>query len=71
MLRGPSGGGKTTTLNIIGTIDRATDGTVEILGTVIDSKCKDSFLSRKKDEDSFSRDSLTVFFSKRNSLKLR
>jgi ABC-type lipoprotein export system ATPase subunit len=26
MLRGPSGGGKTTTLNIIGTIDRATEG---------------------------------------------
>lgn len=28
MLRGPSGGGKTTLLNILGTIDKATSGTV-------------------------------------------
>jgi ABC-type lipoprotein export system ATPase subunit len=28
MLRGPSGGGKTSLLNIIGTIDRATGGVV-------------------------------------------
>lgn len=26
MLRGPSGGGKTTMLNLIGTIDKATSG---------------------------------------------
>jgi putative ABC transport system ATP-binding protein len=26
MLRGPSGGGKTTLLNILGTIDKATNG---------------------------------------------
>ncbi len=48
MLRGPSGGGKTTTLNIIGTIDRATEGTVEILGTTIDANCKDAFLSKTR-----------------------
>jgi ABC-type lipoprotein export system ATPase subunit len=28
MLRGPSGGGKTTLLNILGTIDKATSGYV-------------------------------------------
>lgn len=28
MLRGPSGGGKTSMLNILGTIDRSTEGTV-------------------------------------------
>jgi putative ABC transport system ATP-binding protein len=48
MLRGPSGGGKTTTLNIIGTIDRATEGTVEILGTLVDKNCKDAFLSQTR-----------------------
>jgi putative ABC transport system ATP-binding protein len=45
MLRGPSGGGKTTMLNIIGTIDRATEGHVKILGTTIDSSCTDDFLA--------------------------
>ena len=35
MLRGPSGGGKTTLLNILGTIDLPTKGTVEILGQTI------------------------------------
>jgi len=45
MLRGPSGGGKTTLLNIIGTIDKPTSGTVEILGTPISSKSNDSFLA--------------------------
>jgi len=45
MLRGPSGGGKTTLLNIIGTIDKPTGGSIEILGTPIDSKSKDSYLA--------------------------
>eukprot|EP01087_Luapelamoeba_hula_P022831 TRINITY_DN8288_c0_g1_i1.p1 TRINITY_DN8288_c0_g1~~TRINITY_DN8288_c0_g1_i1.p1 ORF type:complete len:318 (+),score=51.13 TRINITY_DN8288_c0_g1_i1:37-990(+) len=45
MLRGPSGGGKTTLLNIIGTIDRVTGGEIEILGTPIDSKSPDSYLA--------------------------
>lgn len=30
MIRGPSGGGKTTLLNVIGTIDTATSGTLSI-----------------------------------------
>jgi len=45
MLRGPSGGGKTTLLNMIGTIDKPTGGSVEILGTLIGSKSSDNFLS--------------------------
>lgn len=71
MLRGPSGGGKTTTLNIIGTIDRATEGTVEILGTVIDSKCKDSFLSRMWNvEHCSSRSHSSLFEQKRGWKRL-
>lgn len=45
MLRGPSGGGKTTLLNMIGTIDKPTGGTVEILNTPISTKSSDSFLA--------------------------
>lgn len=58
MLRGPSGGGKTTLLNLLGTIDKPTSGTVgghvnttqdsldpELFGTVIDATSKDSFLA--------------------------
>jgi ABC-type glutathione transport system ATPase component len=41
MLRGPSGGGKTTLLNIVGCIDQCTSGTVELFGQVIDSKATD------------------------------
>merc|ERR1712137_1311195 len=43
MLRGASGQGKTTLLNVIGTIDRQTDGSVELLGTTLDASCKDVF----------------------------
>jgi len=46
MLRGPSGGGKTTLLNLLGTIDKATGGTVEILGKVVDKTSTDEYLSR-------------------------
>jgi len=46
MLRGPSGGGKTSLLNILGTIDRATSGTVEILGHQIDDKSTDHELAQ-------------------------
>lgn len=57
MIRGPSGGGKTTLLNIIGTADVASSGTlsivllsivhsVEIMGHEINEKSKDSYLSR-------------------------
>lgn len=45
MIRGPSGGGKTTMLNLIGTIDTPSSGNLNILGTNIDSNSKDSFLS--------------------------
>jgi len=59
MIRGPSGGGKTTLLNVIGTIDSATKGDLskkiiygknakkklEILGEKINSKSSDQFLS--------------------------
>jgi len=46
MLRGPSGGGKTTLLNILGTIDRASSGVVEILGQPVDANSTDNYLSR-------------------------
>ncbi|ORC90229.1 putative ABC transporter [Trypanosoma theileri] len=45
MIRGPSGGGKTTLLNIIGTIDSPSGGTVELMGTVIDSNTPDNVLA--------------------------
>jgi putative ABC transport system ATP-binding protein len=46
MLRGPSGGGKTTLLNILGTIDKASSGTVEILGQAVDANSTDEYLSK-------------------------
>lgn len=59
MLRGPSGGGKTSLLNILGTIDKATSGvvgklshlaivliTIEILGQPIDVTSTDDYLSQ-------------------------
>jgi len=46
MIRGPSGGGKTTLLNIIGTADVASSGTLKIMGHEINEKSKDSYLSR-------------------------
>ncbi|RNF21627.1 ABC transporter [Trypanosoma conorhini] len=45
MIRGPSGGGKTTLLSIIGTIDLPTSGTVELMGTVVNSSTPDSVLA--------------------------
>lgn len=45
MLRGPSGGGKTTLLNLLGTIDKPTKGEVVLFGTKIDSTSSDSFLA--------------------------
>jgi len=46
MLRGPSGGGKTTMLNLLGTIDKPTTGTVELFGETIDSTSTDNKLSQ-------------------------
>ena len=48
MIRGPSGGGKTTLLNIIGTLDSEFDGELEILGTKITSQSSDEFLSNMR-----------------------
>jgi len=45
MIRGPSGGGKTTLLNLIGTIDSSTGGELHILNEKIDSASTDEFLS--------------------------
>ncbi|RNF03837.1 ABC transporter [Trypanosoma rangeli] len=45
MIRGPSGGGKTTLLSIIGTIDLPTSGTIELMGTVINRQTPDSVLA--------------------------
>lgn len=45
MLRGPSGGGKTTLLNLLGTIDKPSAGTLELFGTKIDNTSTDNFLS--------------------------
>ena len=45
MIRGPSGGGKTTMLNLIGTIDSSTSGELFIMGQKIDKSSSDTFLS--------------------------
>ena len=45
MIRGPSGGGKTTLLNILGTIDEPTSGTVSLLGERVDASSSDSYLA--------------------------
>jgi len=46
MLRGPSGGGKTTLLNLLGTIDRASSGKVELFGSEITKDSSDTYLSK-------------------------
>lgn len=45
MIRGPSGGGKTTMLNLIGSIDSSTGGELFIMGNRIDQTSTDTFLS--------------------------
>lgn len=45
MIRGPSGGGKTTLLNVIGTIDGNTEGELELFGKLVDSSASDSELA--------------------------
>lgn len=46
MIRGPSGGGKTTLLNLIGTIDSTSSGELFLLDHEISSKSTDAFLSK-------------------------
>ncbi|EAR90520.2 ATP-binding domain ABC transporter (macronuclear) [Tetrahymena thermophila SB210] len=46
MIRGPSGGGKTTLLNLLGTIDMPSSGTIKLLGQQIDTNSSDSYLSQ-------------------------
>ena len=45
MIRGPSGGGKTTLLNMFGTIDTASSGQLNILENQIHNMKSDSKLS--------------------------
>lgn len=45
MIRGPSGGGKTTLLNILGTIDEPTSGNVDLFGQRVDKSSKDAYLA--------------------------
>ncbi|EDS89266.1 ABC transporter ATP-binding protein [Entamoeba histolytica HM-3:IMSS] len=45
MLRGPSGGGKTTCLNMIGLIDKPSHGKLTMFGTEINEKTKESFMA--------------------------
>ena len=46
MIRGPSGGGKTTLLNLVGTIDSPSEGELFIMNQRIDGDSKDEFLSQ-------------------------
>jgi len=45
MIRGPSGGGKTTLLNIIGTIDKPSNGELTILNKPVNEKSSDNYLA--------------------------
>ena len=46
IIRGPSGGGKTTLLNMLGTIDSPSEGEIYILNKQINKKSSDVFLSK-------------------------
>lgn len=45
MIRGPSGGGKTTFLNMVGTIDSPSSGEVELFGDIIGASSTENFLA--------------------------
>lgn len=45
IIRGPSGGGKTTLLNILGTLDSEFEGELSIMNSRITKDCTDDFLS--------------------------
>ena len=46
IIRGPSGGGKTTLLNILGTLDNDFEGELSIMNNKITKNCSDEFLSQ-------------------------
>jgi len=46
MIRGPSGGGKTTMLNLIGTIDNSSGGELFIMNKKINQDSTDEELSK-------------------------
>ena len=46
IIRGPSGGGKTTLLNILGTLDSDFEGELSIMNNKITKNCTDEFLSQ-------------------------
>jgi putative ABC transport system ATP-binding protein len=64
IIRGPSGGGKTTFLNLIGTIDRPTNGHIWIDGEMIDSEHNDEKLSQLR------RNKIGIVFQTFNLLAL-
>ena len=45
IIRGPSGGGKTTILNLVGTIDTPTRGSLRLFGKSVSAKSSDAFLA--------------------------
>ncbi len=53
VVRGPSGSGKTTLLNLLGGLDRATEGTVHLDGVDIASLNEDALLDLRRDVVSF------------------
>jgi putative ABC transport system ATP-binding protein len=64
IIRGPSGGGKTTFLNLIGTIDKSTEGHIWIDGEMIDAEHRDEKLSKLR------RDKIGIVFQTFNLLAL-
>ena len=46
MIRGPSGGGKTTLLNCFGTIDKISSGTLRMFGRSVDATSNDNYLAK-------------------------
>lgn len=64
IIRGPSGGGKTTFLNLLGTIDKSSHGHIWIDGEIIDGLNKDEKLSELR------RDKIGIVFQTFNLLAL-
>ncbi|MDO8389785.1 MAG: ABC transporter ATP-binding protein [Actinomycetota bacterium] len=58
---GPSGSGKTTLLNIIGALDTATDGTVEVGGHLVTAEHRRDLFRFRRDTVSFVFQSFNLF----------